>query len=96
MQHSSSISETAKSAGWHPEQCRPKIARPNAPLRAVFEFDDVPLLVPLNAHAVRSSLDNAIPSRCLTRIMLHMTLFCTSGELTRAVVPSGGIGVGNS
>ena len=32
----------------------------------------------------------------LARIMHHMTLFCTSGELTRAVVPSGGIGVGNS
>ena len=32
----------------------------------------------------------------LTRIMHHLTLFCTSGELTRAVVPSRGIGVGNS
>ena len=29
----------------------------------------------------------------LTRIMHHTTLFCTSGELTRAAVPSGGIGV---
>ncbi len=32
-------------------------------------------------------------SRSLARIMHHAALFCTSGELTRADVPSGGIGV---
>jgi hypothetical protein len=32
-------------------------------------------------------------SLALARIMHHAALFCTSGELTRAAVPSGGIGV---
>jgi hypothetical protein len=31
--------------------------------------------------------------RMLTRIMHHAALFCASDELTRADVPSGGIGV---
>jgi hypothetical protein len=33
------------------------------------------------------------PYQRLARIMHHAALFCTSGELTRADVPSGGIGV---
>ena len=45
----------------------------------------------MHANAAQSRLScSACP------IMHHMTLFCRSGELTRADVPSGGIGVGNS
>ena len=55
----------------------------------------------LGVRAIKRAGDNVTTLEgailgLLARIMHHMTLFCTSGELTRAVVPSGGIGVGNS
>jgi hypothetical protein len=38
-------------------------------------------------------IEAGVKRRGLARIMHHAALFCTSGELTRADVPSGGIGV---
>jgi len=51
-----------------------------------------------HATARRSTMaidlnDYPLWSIFLTRIVKHTTLFCTSGELTRGDVPSGGIGV---
>ena len=49
------------------------------------------------AGPTRLSGERLRPTRSLqnklARIMHHTTLFCASGELTRADVPSGGIGV---
>jgi len=40
-----------------------------------------------------ATVDAASTIRLLARIMHHAGLFCRSGDLARAAIPSGGIGV---
>jgi hypothetical protein len=70
--------------------------RLNPPL--IYSGAQVQLLthLPTDVRGVERVDDRRVISgivHVLTRIMHHAALFCTSGELTRADVPSGGIGV---
>ena len=61
MQYGSSISETTIRLDGRPLQGCCDIGGPNAPSRAVIKFDDVALVVLLDAHTVRFRLRARTP-----------------------------------
>jgi hypothetical protein len=65
---------------------------PSAQVAVAYEVGGL-FTAPAGVFELQAVHESTKPPMVLARIMHHAAVFCTPGELTRADVPSGGIGV---